>query len=63
MFTLSATISIERGGRPFVGEYTLDNNMITIRWRGHTMTTQLGGLPPELMARILLQQMVVLDAD
>jgi hypothetical protein len=50
----------EGGGRKHLGWYTIDGDLITVRSAYGNRTTQLGGHAdtPEVMARILLRELV-----
>ena len=51
-------VSIELNGRQIRGSYFLHGRMmITVSHGDEQKTTQLGGLPPETLAKILLREL------
>lgn len=52
-------VTIERGGESYTGWYTVDDDLLTIRVPDHPpVTTHLGNLAPEALARMLLIDLV-----
>jgi hypothetical protein len=55
----SGTATLERGGVTYVGDWSLANNMLTVKLRGGgTKPAQLGGSTPESLASVLLSELV-----
>lgn len=54
-------VTIERDGKTFEGRCKLDGKLITVRSGYGTKTTQVGGLPPDVLAKQLLGEMVRAD--
>ncbi len=40
------------------GEYEIENDIITVKYRGRQKSTQVGRSPVETLARMLLREMV-----
>ena len=40
------------------GRYRVEDGLLTVTYRGRSETTQLGGSPAEVLARIMLREMV-----
>lgn len=51
-------VSIEKDGKTYHGSYTLDRGIICVSNMLGSKTTQLGGLPPETLAKMLLSELV-----
>lgn len=50
-------IGTEIGGKPIKGLYRYANQLVTVRTPNGSKTTQVGGLIPEYLAKILLRQL------
>ncbi len=50
-------ISVEVGGRRLSGHFMVEKGMITVTYNGQQKTTQVGGMPPEALARQLLREL------
>ncbi len=58
----SGQVEIEHEGRTYVGSYTTDRGLITVRYGDHfPKTTQIVASPAERLARMLLRELVVED--
>jgi hypothetical protein len=53
----SGTVSIEREGNKYTGEYSVSKGMLTVTAANGSKTTQLGGSPPEVLARTMLGEL------
>ncbi|MDH1180090.1 hypothetical protein N5C72_18545 [Achromobacter mucicolens] len=51
-------VSVDVLGTPHVGTYSVDRGLITVRSLYGSDSTQLGKLPEETAARILLRELV-----
>ena len=51
-------ISVEFNGKTHSGKYSVDRGVITVHYMMRHMTTQLGGSPPESVARVLLIELL-----
>ena len=47
-------VSIEIGGSHYTGKYVVDGKLITASAYGHSEPTQIGGLPIEELAKMIL---------
>lgn len=54
----SREVSIERDGKTFTGHYEVTKGIITVTYGWKSKTTQVGGTPAEILARILLSELV-----
>jgi hypothetical protein len=54
----SRPISVTIGGRPYRGTYVVVGNSITVSALGQSETTQMGRLPADELARLILLGMV-----
>jgi hypothetical protein len=59
------TVKLERGGEIYEGWCTLTGQgrkgselWVQVRWNDHSESTHLGGLEPEVLAKMLLGEMV-----
>lgn len=50
-------ISFEVGDRRIHGLYRVDRGMVTVTYDGREKTTQVGGMPPEALARQILREL------
>ncbi len=50
-------VSIEHKGRKITGTVTVSNRMVTVSTPLGSKTTQLGGSPAELLARLMLREL------
>jgi hypothetical protein len=50
-------VSFEVGDRRVHGLYKVEHDMITVTYNGREKTTQVGGMPPETLARQLLREL------
>ena len=52
-------MAFTRGGKTYIGRWILADGMVTV-WVGvyGPHSTQLGGMPPEALARLLLNELV-----
>ena len=55
---ISGSVEIKRGDEVHTGWYDVESGMITVTYRLAEKTTQLGGSPPETLARLLLSEMI-----
>lgn len=51
-------VTIERDGKTYHGTYVVERGMITVRCTGGSKTTQVGNMPVEVLARLLLSELV-----
>ena len=54
-------VEIERDGKRYAGRYLIIQGkfpLIEVSYRSRKKTTQLGGSPPELLARIMVRELV-----
>lgn len=52
-------VAIERNGERHVGYYYVEREMITVSYsKGGSKSTQVGGSPPEVLAKMLLSELV-----
>ena len=51
------TVTIEHKGRRYHGNYHVSGKIITVTCNGFTKTSQAGGLPPEVLAKMMLQEL------
>jgi hypothetical protein len=51
-------VTIERGGKTYTGTYKVDHRIITVKYESKTETTQVGNLPPHVLARQLLGELI-----
>lgn len=54
----SFPVSIELEGRTYSGRYRVERGVITVSTTSGSKTTQLGRLPEEALARLLLRELV-----
>lgn len=52
------TITVTEGHIDYVAEYTVKNGMITVTAAHGHKTTQVGGSPPEALAKMLLRELI-----
>ncbi|MGI4940903.1 MAG: hypothetical protein ACRYHQ_10140 [Janthinobacterium lividum] len=57
---MSGTVTIEIPAVA-MGCYRVEDGLLTVTYRGRSETTQLGGSPAEVLARIMLAEMVEKD--
>jgi hypothetical protein len=50
-------ISFEIGDRRVHGLYRVEHGILTVTYEGREKSTQLGGMPPETLARQLLREL------
>jgi hypothetical protein len=52
-------MAFTRGGKTFIGRWGVEDGLITV-WLGlhGPHCTQLGGMPPEVLARVLLEELM-----
>ena len=50
-------ISVDVGGRRLSDHNMVEKGMITVTYNGQQKTTQVGGMPPEALARQLLREL------
>lgn len=55
---ISYPIQLQRNGQTYSGTYTVERRLITVKYEGLRETTQLGGLPAEVLARTILSELV-----
>jgi hypothetical protein len=51
-------VRVMRGAREHVGSYTVEDGIVTVFYQDQNRATQLGGSSPDVVARILLSEMV-----
>lgn len=51
-------ISVEVGGKTYHGSYTVEQGMITVHSAGGMKTTQVGSMPVDVLARMLLHELI-----
>jgi hypothetical protein len=51
-------VSVEVAGTRHQGTYVIDGKTITVWFHGRSKTTQLGGSTPEVLARLILAELV-----
>ncbi|MCY1369854.1 hypothetical protein D9M68_977530 [compost metagenome] len=51
-------VSIELNGRTYSGRYRVEKGIITVSTMSGSKSTQLGRLPEEALARMLLRELV-----
>ncbi|AVO43899.1 hypothetical protein [Phreatobacter cathodiphilus] len=51
-------ISFEVSDRRVHGRYRVEHDVLTVTYDGEEKTTQVGGMPPEALARQLLRELV-----
>lgn len=51
-------VSVEKDGKEYEAEYTVDGNVVTVYGDGGSESTQIGGMKEEGVARILLNNLV-----
>lgn len=51
-------VAIERNGKTHTGHYEVTRGVITVTFGFKTKTTQVGGTPVEVLAKMLLSEMV-----
>ncbi|PHJ56862.1 hypothetical protein VF14_24035 [Nostoc linckia z18] len=54
----SKTVIYEQDGRTYTGTYKLERGIITVSFDLQDKTTQLGNMPEELLARLLMSELV-----
>ncbi|WP_330481921.1 hypothetical protein [Tumidithrix elongata] len=54
----SRQVSIEINGQIYNGSYTVVSDIITVSYKMEKETTQVGGTPPDILARVLLSELV-----
>ena len=55
---MRAKISVELDGKTYTGSYNVKRGVVTVSTlKGHK-STQVGGSPPEVIARMLLRELV-----
>ena len=54
---------IEIDGVAYEGGYDIDGSMLNVRYRMREKSAHLGGEPPEIVARKILRELVVLSQD
>ncbi|MGI4941663.1 MAG: hypothetical protein ACRYHQ_14065 [Janthinobacterium lividum] len=57
---MSGTVTIDTPTAA-TGRYRVEDGLLTVTYRGRSETTQLGGSPAEVLARIMLAEMVEKD--
>lgn len=51
--------SVEVDGKQYKGAYAVEDGLLFVRFRGRRKGTQLGALPCDILARMLLRELVV----
>jgi hypothetical protein len=59
----SIPISIDFEGKTYHGWYTVSGDMITVTGGLRSKTTQLGGMPADMLAELLLVELVPQNKD
>ncbi len=54
-----STVSVEVDGKAYDGTYTVQSKVVTVESIYGAGSTQVGGLPPQAVARLLLREIVV----
>lgn len=52
----SRIIEIEKDGHTYRGTYELQGDILTVHANSQTKSTNLGGIPPESLAELLLSE-------
>lgn len=55
---VSLPVSVELNGKTYNGTYTVARGMITVTSVWGTKTTQVGNMPVEMLAKMLLSEIV-----
>jgi hypothetical protein len=50
-------LEIEFNGKPVKGSYCVSGKLVTVRTIGGRNSTQLGDMPPEAIAKVLLREL------
>lgn len=56
-------VSIELNGKTYDGSYSVSGGMITVSGPYGSRRTQVGGSPPDMLARMLLAEIVHQNKD
>lgn len=56
--TIKDVVIVEKNGTKYMATYVVERKVITVSAAKGSKSTQLGGLPPEHLARILLQELI-----
>ena len=56
--TQPSTVTYEKDGKTIVATYHVEHGMVTVSCELGSNTTQVGGSPPEFLARLLLLEIV-----
>ena len=54
----SGEVSVERGGKTYRAEYSVEHGMVQVRTHTETRSVELGGDTPEAIARRVLDEIV-----
>jgi hypothetical protein len=54
----SQPVTVEVGGRTYTGSYEVSGRVITVRTAHGSRATQVGGTPPDTMAKMLLRELI-----
>ncbi|MGB3415218.1 MAG: hypothetical protein WBA36_00975 [Mesorhizobium sp.] len=52
------SVTIDTSAGKVTGHYTVENRMVIVQYDGASKSTQVGGSPPETVARFLLRDLV-----
>lgn len=53
-----ADVETERNGKRYAGKYSADGEMVTVYFAGTSKKARLGNSSPELLAQVLLGELV-----
>ena len=51
-------VEINQGGRIYIASYCVENEILTVHFSGRRKATQLGSLPQDRLAKMLLRELV-----
>ena len=52
------TVTVEHEGKPYTASWRVENDMMIVSTADCTKSTQLGDLPPESLARLMLSEII-----
>jgi hypothetical protein len=54
----TGSVTVEFEGKKYTGSYHVASKVVTVRYLHHLLSTQLGGMTGEQIAKILLREIV-----
>lgn len=54
----SGTVELEINGNNYTASYTVWKDVVNLEYQGKTKSTQVGGLSPDAVARMLLREII-----